>query len=426
MQVNSFILLLFLGIFGYPPYCYTQNLPPNQVTFTQDSIVTYLKRAHTDPMTVILKSYEASGYNYLVPYYLSIESKADSTNKPLYFAHRTMLTTFSSFVGDVKNNEMSYMDSRHWETDILEDADYTALNAVDEITRIARGRQVIMLNESHTDPRGRLFLSNLLPVLKAEGFAYLFIEGLHEENIDKRGFPLQTSGFYTSEPMFGNLIRKAIQLGFKLIPYDCNETPCNTIAEREQHHATTIYETLKNDPKAKAIVFAGHGHINKDPEKNWMAYRFKTLSGIDPFCINQSINSEAPQLFHHLRQRINQPVIYKNLKKDAYREFSKLNLVDATIVFPNTNWIDNRYATWLLHSGGIPCTLRLADKKYDQTLLSVFECNEFDQFGALAVPVLNMVLQETTDQKIFLDKGSYYIRVVDLYGQEIHKEKITL
>lgn len=425
MQVNSFILLLFLGIFGYPSCCIAQNAH-EKVIFTQDSIDAYLKRADTDPMSAILKSYEASGYNYLVPYYLSIESKADSTNKPLYFAHRTVLTTFSSFVGDVKNNETSYIDSRHWETDIVEDANYTALDAVSEIARIARAHQVIMLNESHIDPRERLFLSSLLPILKAEGFTYLFIEGLHEENIDKRGFPLQTSGFYTSEPMFGNLIRKAIQLGFKLIPYDCNETPCNTIPEREQHQAATIYETFKNDPQAKAIVFAGHAHINKDPQKNWMAHRFKTLSGIDPLCINQSINSEAPQLFHHLRQHINQPVIYKNLKTDTYREFSELNLVDVTIVFPNTEWINDRYATWLLHNGSIPYNLRLADKKYDRTLLSVFKCNEFDQFGALAVPVMNIVLQATTEQKIFLDKGSYYIRVVDLYGQEIHKEKITL
>src|SRR5690606_12382386 len=136
------------------------------------------------------------------------------------------------------------------------------------------------------DPRGRLFLSNLLPILKAAGFTYLFLEGLREDNINERGFPLQTSGFYTCEPMFGNLLRKAIQLGFKLVPYDCYRGPCKTVPEREQHQAETIYKTMQQHPDAKAIVFAGHGHINKDPQKNWMAHRFKTLSGIDPFCIN--------------------------------------------------------------------------------------------------------------------------------------------
>src|SRR5690606_34637476 len=130
----------------------------------------------------------------------------------------------------------------HWDTDIVEDSNYTALNAVDEIDSIAHKHQVILFNESHIDPRGRLFLTNLLPTLKAAGFTYLFLEGLREDDINERGFPLQTSGFYTCEPMFGNLLRKAIQLGFKLIPYDCYNTPCNGIAEREQHQATSIYE----------------------------------------------------------------------------------------------------------------------------------------------------------------------------------------
>jgi hypothetical protein len=426
MRINSFFLLLIFTMFSYPLSCMAQSSKPDNSHFTQASIAKYLKKANKDPMTAILKSYEVSGYNYLVPYYLSRHIKVDSANNALYFARKTMLTTFSSFAGDVKDNETYYINSKHWDTDILEDSNYTALDAIAEIASIARTRQVIMINESHIDPRGRLFLSNLLPTLKAEGFTYLFIEGLHEDGIDERGFPLQTSGFYTSEPMFGNLLRKAIQLGFKLIPYDCYEAPCNTVPEREQHQATTIYETLKNNPQVKAIVFAGHGHINKDPEKNWMAHRFKTLSGIDPFCINQSINGEAPHLFHHLRKHISKPVIYKNLKTNDYRELSKVNMVDATIVFPDTKWIDEKYATWLLQSGSKPYTLSFSGAQYEQALLSVVKCDEFDQFGILTVPVLNMIMEKTTHQNILLDKGSYYLRVTDLYGKEMHKEKITL
>ena len=58
-----------------------------------------------------------------------------------------MLTTFSSFAGDVKDNETYYINSRHWDTDILEDSNYTALDAIAEIASIARTRQVIMINE---------------------------------------------------------------------------------------------------------------------------------------------------------------------------------------------------------------------------------------------------------------------------------------
>jgi len=101
-------------------------------------------------------------------------------------------------------------------------------------------------------------------------------------------------------------------------------------------------------------------------------------------------------------------------------------VVDATIVFPNTQWLDNQYAEWLLHSGTVPYTINLSKKTFEGTLLSIVKCNEFDQFGVLTVPVLNMILQKTTRQNVSLDKGSYYLRVTDLYGKEIHKEKIVL
>lgn len=101
-------------------------------------------------------------------------------------------------------------------------------------------------------------------------------------------------------------------------------------------------------------------------------------------------------------------------------------MVDATIVFPDTKWIDDKYATWLFHSGSKPYTLSFSGAKYEQALLSVVKCSEFDQFGALTVPVLNIILQHTTHQNIALDKGSYYLRVTDLYGKDIYNEKIVL
>ncbi|GAA4778703.1 hypothetical protein GCM10023231_01560 [Olivibacter ginsenosidimutans] len=427
MLINSFSFLFVLAIHCYVHSCTAQTIPSDNVPFTQDSITKYLQKANTDPMTHILKSYEASSHNYLVPYYLSRHTKIDSTDQALYYANRTMLTTFSSFVGDVKANESTYIDPHQEDIEIPVDTNYIAVDAIEELASVAKKHQVIMLNESHIDPRGRLFLMNLLPTLKAAGFTYLFMEGLREDGINERGFPLQTSGFYTSEPMYGNLIRKAIQLGFKLVPYDCYQDPCDGAPSREQHQATVIYETLKKHPQAKAIVYAGHGHITKDPERNWMAYRFKTLSGIDPFCINQAINSETPALFRQLRKTITKPVIYKNSSTNTYQKFSQTKVKsDVTVVFPNTEWIGGQYARWLFHSGKKPYKLTLNGQKYTQSLLSIVKCHEFDQYGTLTVPVMNIVLQQIAPTEIFLDKGSYYLRVIDLYGKELHKEKITL
>lgn len=425
MQLIKILLLLVLSTATCLSSCAQTSSAPERSFFPTDSLEWYQQQAYTDPMKYILKSYEASHYNYLVPYYLSLQTKVDSADESLNFYHQTMLTTFSSFVGDVKANESAYIYSGK-DTTVADDPNYTAINAMEEIVSVARTHQVMMFNESHIDPRGRLFLCNLLPSLKAAGFRYLFLEGLREDDINERGFPLQTSGFYTCEPMFGNLLRTALQLGFKLVPYDCYKEPCKTVAQREEHQATTIYETLKKYPQAKALVFAGHGHINKDPEKNRMAYRFKVLSGIDPFCIDQAVNSETPTLFRQLRKHIQQAAIYKNLKTNSYRPLSPTITVDATVVFPNTQWIDGGYAAWLLHNGKKPYKLELRGEKYEQTLLSIVKCHEFDQYGALAVPVINMMLQSKNEQKILLDKGLYYILVTNLYGKELYKKKIKL
>lgn len=37
------------------------------------------------------------------------------------------------------------------------------------------------------------------------------------------GYPQIKSGFYTQEPNMGNLLKKALKLGFKLIPYESTD-----------------------------------------------------------------------------------------------------------------------------------------------------------------------------------------------------------
>lgn len=423
---SSHFLRLLVLLIIYPKLFMAQPVKPPVSDFTKDTITKYLEAFKEEPLMTAMESFEASDYNYLVPHYLTLNACVDTSDVQLFSAYKMIRSTFSSFAGDVRENETSYIPTRHSENEIMTDSNYAALDAIEEVVAIARSEKVIMINESHIDPRGRVFMSALLPALKAEGFTYLFVEGLHDQEVNERGFPLQTSGFYTSEPMFGNLLRNAARLGFTLVPYDCYDTPCNTISEREQTQAENIYRSLKKDPHAKAIVFAGHGHINKDPEKKWMADRFKTLTGIDPFCINQSINSEAPQLFHHIREDIQKPVIYKNLETNVYREFSNVNKVDATIVYPATKWIDDVYADWMLQHGSMPYTINFSGPEYEGTLLSIVRSEEFEGFGKQAVPVINILLKKSNNQKILLESGSYAIRIIDLYGKEVHSGKMQL
>ncbi|MGI4833347.1 MAG: hypothetical protein ACRYFK_07780 [Janthinobacterium lividum] len=152
-------------------------------------------------------------------------------------------------------------------------------------------RQVVMFNEEHTQPRGRWLVGSLLPALYRQGFRYLALEALEAADsagLRQRGYPVAASGFYTNEPHFGNLIRQARQLGFRLIAYDALS------ADRERDEARNlIAATLGPHPQARVVVLAGHGHINEASSAQSMAAWVHKLTGIDPLTIEQTQAAQA-------------------------------------------------------------------------------------------------------------------------------------
>ena len=149
-----------------------------------------------------------------------------------------------------------------------------------------RQRQVVMFNEEHTQPRGRWLVGRLLPALYQQGFRYLALEALDaadSASLRQRGYPVAASGFYTNEPHFGNLMRRARQLGFHLVAYDAMSD------DRERDEARNLLAaTLGSYPQARVVVLAGHGHINESSTAPTMATWVRKLSGIDPLTIEQT------------------------------------------------------------------------------------------------------------------------------------------
>lgn len=155
-------------------------------------------------------------------------------------------------------------------------------------------RQVVMFNEKHTQPRGRWLVGRLLPTLYQQGFRYLALEALNTDDstgVRQRGYPVASSGFYTNEPHYGNLIRHARQLGFRVVGYDALSS------ERERDQARNLLSvSVGADPKARVVVLAGHGHISEQGEgrNKPMAQWLHELSGIDPLTIEQTQLTTAP------------------------------------------------------------------------------------------------------------------------------------
>src|SRR4029450_6020500 len=120
-----------------------------------------------------------------------------------------------------------------------------------------------------------------------------------DKTLQTRGYPTLMTGGYTAEPVYADLVRTALSLGYKVTAYECDDSPSqqtdNPIPAmniREQGQAKNLKERiLDGDPAAKIIVHAGYAHIAKklqsgrQGELKWMALAFQELTGVEPFCI---------------------------------------------------------------------------------------------------------------------------------------------
>ncbi|MBD8872915.1 hypothetical protein [Rhodanobacter sp. DHB23] len=171
-------------------------------------------------------------------------------------------------------------------------ADWRAADAVDAIAALAAQRRIVMVNEAHHDAHTRQLTLELLPRLRALGFNYFAAEALGTDDPDlaRRGYPVRKSGTeYLRDPLYGDIVREAIRLGFTLVPYD---NALNGQA-RENAQADTLYQAVfAKDPNARLFVHAGYAHIDKVAGRlggiQPMAMRLQALTGQVPLCIDQT------------------------------------------------------------------------------------------------------------------------------------------
>lgn len=171
-------------------------------------------------------------------------------------------------------------------------ADWKAANAVDVITSLAAQRRIVMINEAHHDAHTRLLTLELLPKLRALGFNYFAAEALSENDpgLARRGYPVSKSGTeYLRDPMYGDIVREAIRLGYIIVPYD----NALTGQARENAQAQALYQKVfARDPHARLFVHAGYAHIDKAKgrlgELRPMAMQLEALTGIKPLSIDQT------------------------------------------------------------------------------------------------------------------------------------------
>jgi hypothetical protein len=233
-------------------------------------------------------------------------------------------------------------------------------DALKAVLQMSDSAQIILINEAHHVPQHRAFIYELLKALRQKGFTHFASETLSEKDagLNERGYPTKATGFYTVEPVYGDLVRNAHKLGYRIVPYEWvgNYTPDN----REHGQAKNLFERiLKNNPKAKILVHAGYDHINETGTlvgAKTMAQRLKEITGIDPLTIDQTVMTEhsTPEYEHPLYRYvmetnlISRPSIFRNDKGEWWTlEKGKR---DLTLISPRSSYKDGR-PTWLRLGG---------------------------------------------------------------------------
>jgi hypothetical protein len=171
-------------------------------------------------------------------------------------------------------------------------AGWHARDAVQAITQLAADRRIVMINEAHHNAHTRVLTLALLPRLRALGFNYFAAEALTDDpELTHRGYPLNASGTeYLDEPLYGDIVREAIRLGFTVVAYDVGG---GSTQARETAQAENLYQKVfSKDPGARLFVHAGYAHIDKARGRLGpvapMAMQLQKLTGFDPLSIDQT------------------------------------------------------------------------------------------------------------------------------------------
>jgi len=327
------------------------------------------------------------------------------------------LALYGSFIGE--EYSIRYKARKVINQDALGAVQFT--NALPYIAKQAANRSILMINEDHTQPKHRLLTYNLLDTLYKLGYRYLAAETLAAN--DSSILNLKYPGAYTPEPNMANMLKKAVRLGYKLIAYESTDTteynsrhPFYADNLRELEQARNLYQIFVKDSKAKVLVHAGHGHIWKrtDDDLIPMAKYFSIISGIDPFCVNQSVNNlqEFTLRLDKVVKTTGIPYVVLNDKSNAQvSAYDIKGSYDCLVAWPTPQIVKGRKDYMLAKRG---------NKEYVINLNTTDAGNLLQIKSSLvgdAIPVDQFVVKPHTFQYASaLEAGTYLMQVINRNG----------
>lgn len=314
--------------------------------------------------------------------------------------------------------------------------DYQPVDALNELKKISKDYQIVIINEAHYSAQNRIFTTKLLEELYENGYSAVFIEGLHatkNKKLNERKYPLLTSGYYFKEPQYGNLVRRAIKRGCIVLPYehkeDSNQTdPLKRWYSREEGQANTILTYMKNNPNTKIVIHCGYGHLSEKIYEGAiignMAAIIKAKSGVNPLTINQSdwLETYSQKTVNPYRrfldeQSLTAGSILKNKEGDYFSEQPEKQ--DINVYFPPTKYIFGR-PDWLFKSTKkrvVTIPFYKVNLNFPYIVYAYLE----GENEKIATPIDVIEIKNSQDKKaLALEEGTYTLKIQSISGKIQH------
>lgn len=303
-----------------------------------------------------------------VPYRFTDELTCDTCSSGFVGQAPDNLAAIGEYWSMLKTNDVNARQARPLSArDSLYATTLVPQDMFEYLERVASEERIVIINESHRKPHHRVVITSLLEQLYAKGFRYLGMETLsHEDSLlNSRKYPVHGSGYYTREPLAGDVVRRALEIGYVVFAYeslifDTLPITPTSVSVREIEQAKNIKKMLDMDPSAKFIIHCGHDHLVETPYRGWgmaMAGRLKEYTGIDPFTIDQEPLSERSD-------RSLESAFYRALYADRYAFFVDeagglfngtpgKDRCDVLLYHPRTTWEQGR-PDWVFSNGRTP------------------------------------------------------------------------
>ncbi len=345
--------------------------------------------------------------NYLAPY-MALEN--DTLDFPLKIHYQLHYNAYLHQFDDIKKS--LNRKSKVTNPDII------LKDARQEILNRALSSKIIMFNEEHYNPAHRLYVETYLKDLKKQGFTVLALETLNWEDtvLNERKYPTSTSGTYTREPYFANLVRSALRLGYKVLPYENKDTLDRGIKNREKNQAYNLSRILHKE-SGKVLVLGGGMHISETPIESghhkgdlneWMAYLLKKQYDIDPLTIDQTEIKRS--------SRAN-TVSLPYMDDELYTSQRFKGIYDLTLIYPTTH----EYLHIELGKRRIEVVCNQENSK--NKLLQFYIREEFEKHKNQAIPYEQFLIN-TPKTNIYLSPENEYIMIIRDTGYKITTQKV--